>query len=94
MLLIEALTLTVFEELLNAELKAYKVYSTAILSRFKVLLLDILKGAHLIFIDKALSRGAVLLYTKLLMLNCIVSGRRLSVSRRVSGLRLRLNLKV
>ena len=94
MLLIEALALVVFEELLSAELKAYRVYSTAILSRFKVLLFDVLKGAYLVFIDGALSRGAVLLYIRLLMLDRIVSGRRFNVNRRVNGLRLRLSLKV
>ena len=94
MLLIEALALVVFEELLGAELKAYKVYNIVILSRLKVLLLDILKGAHLVFIDKAFSRGTVLLYIKLLMLNRIISGRRFNVNRRANGLRLRLSLKV
>ena len=94
MFLIEALALVVFEELLSAELKVYKVYSTAILSRLKVLFLDVLKGAYLVFIDKAFNRGTVLLYTKLLILNRIVNGRRLNVNRRVSGLRVRLSLKV
>ena len=94
MLLIEALALIVFKELLSAKLKAYKIYSAVILSRFKLLFLDVLKGAYLVFIDKAFNRGTVLLYIKLLMLNRIVNGRRFSINRRVSGLRVRLSLKV
>ena len=96
MLFGEALALIVFEELLSAELKAYKVYSTAILSRLKVLLLDILKGAYLVFIDKAVKRSTVLLRIKLLILNRIVK-RGLSVKRRASSsprLRVRRGLRV
>ena len=98
MLFGEALAFIVLEELLGAELKAYKVYSTAILSRLKVLLLDILKGVYLVFIDKAIKRGTVLLRIKLLMLSRIIK-RRLSsggVKRRASGprLRVRRGLKV
>ena len=94
MFLIEALALVVLKELLSAELKAYKVYNTAILNRLKVLLLDILKSAYLVFIDKAFNRGTVLLYIKLLILNRIVNERRLNINKRVNGLRLRLSLKV
>ena len=89
------MTFIVFEELLSAELKAYKVYSTAILSRLKVLLLDVLKGAYLVFIDKAIKRSTVLLRIKLLMFNRIVK-RRFSIKRRVNSprLRIRRGLKV
>ena len=88
MLFGEALALIVFEELLNAELKAYKVYNTAILSRFKVLLLDILKGAYLIFIDKAVKRSTVLLRIKLLILNRIVKRGPFNIKKRVNNSRL------
>ena len=90
MLFGEALTFIIFKELLSAELKTYKVYNTAILSRFKVLLLDILKGAYLVFIDKAIKRGTVLLRIKLLMLSRIVKRRLSSIKRRVSSPRLRV----
>ena len=90
MLFGEALALIVFKELLSAELKAYKVYNTAIFNRFKVLLLDILKGAYLVFIDRAVKRGTVLLRIKLLILNRIIKKGCFNIKRRVNSLKLRV----